>query len=77
MNNSFFLEQAARFADRLKKEAGGDAGAQVERAWRLALGRSPDDDERSQAMRFVTNEKDGLAALAQALFNLNKFVYRP
>jgi hypothetical protein len=77
MNNSFFLEQAARFADRLKKEAGGDAGAQVERAWRLALGRSPDDDERSQAMRFVTNEKDGLAALAQALFNLNEFVYRP
>ena len=77
MNNAFVIEQAGHFAERLKKEAGASVAAQVDRAWQLALSRQPLESERSQAVQFVNDNAGGLAALCQALFNLNEFVYRP
>ena len=76
MNNSFVLEHSRQFAERLKKEAGSDPQAQVDRAWRLALGRLPHEDERAGALQYLREGQEGLAGLCHALFNLNEFVYR-
>ena len=77
MNNTFVLMQAKMFAERLRREAGADAGAQVGRAFRLALGRAR--RRRSSGERQSRSFAAARAALAdfcQALFNLNEFVYR-
>jgi Protein of unknown function (DUF1553)/Protein of unknown function (DUF1549) len=79
MNNNFVLTEAKYFAERLRREAGDDARAQVERAYRLALGRAPTAFERAKTMEFIrsnSNGPDGLADFCHALFNLNEFVYR-
>jgi hypothetical protein len=74
MNNQFVLLQSHQFAERLQREAGKDIASQVERAFRIALARPPEGDERKMAVAFV--RQDGLAAFCHALFNLNEFVYR-
>jgi len=76
MNNNFVITEAKFFAERLRREAGDDARAQVDRAFRLALGRSPDEFERAKAVAFIRGNPDGLAEFCQAIFNLNEFVYR-
>jgi hypothetical protein len=73
MNNALVLHLAEAFAVRLKREAGNDAGRQVDRAYKLALGREPEPDERGQAVRVV--ERAGLPAFARAIFNCNEFLY--
>jgi hypothetical protein len=75
-NNAFVIEHSRQFAERLKKEAGSDPQAQVDRAWRLALGRFPHEDERAGALQYMRESQEGLAGLCHALFNLNEFVYR-
>ena len=77
MNDSFVILQAKRFAERLRKEAGDDPRKQIERAYRVALGRLPAEPERAMAMAYVKDSTDGLAGFCQALFSLNEFVYRP
>ena len=77
MNDSFVILQAKRFADRLCKEAGNDIREQIDRAYRLALGRAPVESERVTAADYIKTSERGLAGLCQALFNLNEFVYRP
>jgi len=77
MNNNFVITQAKQFAARLKKEAGDDAGAQVERAFLLALGRKPTATERSGSIDYVKSGSQRLVEFCQAIFNLNEFVYRP
>ncbi len=74
MNNSFVLVQSAKFAERIKREAGTEVTAQVERAFRVALSRPPDKVERDKALEYV--RRDGLPAFCHVLFNLNEFVYR-
>src|SRR6185369_2282697 len=76
MNNGFVITQAKMFADRLRKDAGPDAGPQVERAFRLALGRSPTSSEKADALAFLNGGRDRLPEFAQAMFNLNEFAYR-
>ncbi len=56
-----------------RAKPGNDAGRQVERAYRLALGREPEPDERAVAVRVV--ERSGLPTLARAIFNCNEFLY--
>ena len=73
MNNALVLHLSDAFAARLAREAGPDAGRQVERAYRLAFGRGPEPDERARAVRVV--ERFGPAALARAIFNSNEFLY--
>jgi hypothetical protein len=77
MNNSAVLLQAGRFADRLRREAGSDPGAQVDRAFALALGRPPDAAERRAALAYLDGGPGSLAGFCHVLFNLNEFVYRP
>jgi hypothetical protein len=76
MNNNFVITEAKYFAERLRREAGDDARAQVERAYRLALGRAPTVFERMKTVEFIRSSPNGLTEFCQALFNLNEFVYR-
>jgi hypothetical protein len=77
MNNNFVITQAKYFAERLKTEAGADAGAQVERAFRLALGRAPAAAEKTNSIAYVKLNPARLVEFCQAMFNLNEFAYRP
>jgi len=73
MNNALVLHLSDALAARLEREAGPDAGRQVDRAYRLAFGRAPDPDERARAIGVV--ERFGPATLARAIFNSNEFLY--
>ncbi len=77
MNNPMVLFQAGKFAERIRAEAGTDAGRQVDRAFRIALGRGPDAAERARALTFVGESPAGLEEFCHVLFNLNEFIYRP
>ena len=72
LNNSFVLRMAEAFARRVENEAGKDLKAQAERAWQLAVCRSPDEEEVQLSRQLI--EKHGLPALCRALFNANEFV---
>lgn len=77
MNNPMVLFQAGKFAERVRAEAGANAGRQVDRAFTLALGRAPDDAERARALAFIGESSSGLEEFCHVLFNLNEFIYRP
>jgi hypothetical protein len=72
LNNSFVLDQAGFFAERLTREA-PDTVARIERAFRLAFGRPPEAGEAAAGRALI--EKHGLAAFCRALFNANEFIY--
>ncbi|MBL8229042.1 MAG: DUF1553 domain-containing protein [Bryobacterales bacterium] len=72
LNNSFVLDQAAFFAQRLEREASGTK-ARVELAFRLAFGRMPEAAEAAAAEALIA--KHGLKAFCRALFNANEFIY--
>ena len=80
MNDPFVHEQAKSFAARLLKEA---ENVRVERAFLLAYGRPPGDDEKNQAQEFVAlaakrlggSEVPAWEAFARVLFMSNEFVY--
>jgi cytochrome c553 len=50
LNNRFIHDEAGAFALRVAAETGPDPAARAERAWRLALGRSPSPAERAAAV---------------------------
>jgi hypothetical protein len=72
LNSPFVIEQAERFAGRLRREE-SHASGQVERAFRLAFQRGPDPGEHEDAARLVRTH--GLEALARALFNANELLF--
>jgi Protein of unknown function (DUF1553)/Protein of unknown function (DUF1549)/Planctomycete cytochrome C len=75
LNSRFLLDQSSRFAERLKREAGDEPAQQADRAFRLAFGRLPSDEERRGASALI--REHGAASLARALFNANEFLYVP
>jgi hypothetical protein len=80
INNSMVEKLSELFAERVKKEAGDEPKKQIERAYWIALGRAPDEDERaasSQALsRFAQKEKpQALASFCHALVNSAAFLY--
>ncbi len=64
LNNEMVLEQAGYFAERVSQDKDP-----VGRAFELALGRAPTDNERQWAKSLSLKE------LCHALFNVNEFVY--
>ena len=74
-NSRFVLDQSEMFAERLRKEAGGDVSAQVSKAWHLAFNRSPERAEAKQAVEFAKAE--GLSAFCRAVLNANEFLFIP
>ena len=73
LNNDFMLKQAGYFAGRVAQEAGDDAAAQVQHAFRLAFGRDPSEREATASQALIADQ--GLAALCRVLFNANEFVH--
>ena len=78
-NGEFVNRQARHFARRLVREVGDNADAQVLRAFRLALGRSPAATERADMLDFLQTERGerhgALTQMCRVLFNLNEFAY--
>ena len=72
LNNGFMLRQAEHFAARVRVR-GDDERAQVDAAFRLALGRAPTSGELSEAVDYARSH--GLAGLCRLIFNLNEFVF--
>jgi hypothetical protein len=61
LNGEFLNEEARRFAARLIRDAGSDQSAQINRAYRLALCRSPTAEERSAALAFLDRQTARIA----------------
>ncbi len=83
LNGAFVNKQAGLFADRLRREAGNDAGKQVRLALTLATARPPSDAEVRRGLNLIADLKtrDGIsdeAALKYfclVVLNLNEFSY--
>lgn len=73
LNSPFATEMARTFAERVQREAGDDVGAQITRAFVLALQRPPYNDEWEACVRF--REQRSLPELCRALMNSNEFIY--
>ena len=84
MNDPFVKGMAVAFAERLFRDVPMDvAGAterRIERAWRLAYGRSPDEDESAIARGIVARGDAepvpvGWIDLAHVLLSSNEFAH--
>ena len=73
LNNALTLRLADRLPTGSAARPAPTPARQVERAYRLAFGRPPADDERDRAVRVVA--EFGPAVLARAIFNSNEFLY--
>jgi mono/diheme cytochrome c family protein len=88
MNNTFVVTQSRHFARRVAKEAGEEPSARVTRAWRLAFGRDPSDDDVRRGEAFLREQSGHFRALKKAdpdflalsdfchaLLSANRFLY--
>ncbi|GIW82489.1 MAG: hypothetical protein KatS3mg105_4296 [Gemmatales bacterium] len=83
LNSDFMSEQAAVFAQRLRREAKDNIEVQVELALRLALARKPTQDEiksNADLIRAFHNEdgvpvEKALEYFCLLVLNLNEFIY--
>ena len=83
LNGEFLNAEAAKLADRVRREAGADRGKQVKLALRLVTGREPTIDEVGRGMTLLTalTESEGVPAdramnyFCLVALNLNEFVY--
>jgi len=71
-NGDFINRQARHFAERLRREAEGEA-AQIELAYRLALARRPTAAERDAMSSFLRT--GSLEEMSRVILNLNEFAY--
>jgi len=74
-NSRFMIDQSEIFAARLRKEAGSDPAAQVERAFQLAYNRTPRPGKRERCEETVAAH--GLSTLCRAILNSNEFIFMP
>ena len=73
MNDAFVIRMSHDLAERCRRDAGENAGAQVDRAYALVLGRLPSEDERNAALRLA--REHGLDQVTWVLFNATEFLY--
>ncbi len=66
MNSDFQLQQAKYFAQRVKREAGPELLAQVDRAWQLAYQRAPQTSESDATVAFLNQQIAHLIQTAAA-----------
>ncbi len=72
LNNKLVVVMAKHFADRAER-SGGDLGSKVTAAFRLALGRSPNEEELRGLVEYAAEH--GLANACRVILNLNEFVF--
>jgi Protein of unknown function (DUF1553)/Protein of unknown function (DUF1549) len=75
MNSDPITRATAKFAERLKKESGGDLRDAVDLAYRITLTRPPSATERARALAFLADDPARLNDFAWLLFNLDEFIY--
>ncbi len=75
MNNELVEDASGRFAERLKREADGDAAKAITLGFRIALGRPPTDRELTKAMDYLRGDPARVKGLAWLLLNMDEFVY--
>ena len=73
LNNAFVLDQAKFFAERLERDAGADRARQVNRAFSLAFGRPPEDEETGESVQLI--DRYGLPAFCRAILNASELIY--
>ena len=73
LNGRLSNQLAGHLAERLQREVGGDRTQQVERAYLLAAGRAPTQDELRLGVQFLAHQP--LKEFALTVFNLNAFLY--
>ncbi len=73
LNDVFIEHYAARFAERLRREAGDDATAQARRTYALAFARKPTPEEAAFGQQFIAEH--GLAQFCVVVFNANEFLF--
>jgi hypothetical protein len=71
LNDRFMLAQSEALAERLIAEAGDNTSKQIERAYRLAFGRSATPEEVRLASEFVARQRDAFAKLG------SRYVLKP
>ncbi len=64
LNNDFVHQQSRAFAARVLREAGADPTAQINRAWWLALGRPPGEQDCYAALAHLARQREILAKRA-------------
>lgn len=74
-NSRFVVQQAEQFAARLQRDAGDDNRRQIVRAFQLAFGRNPDQEELALCADVVA--KEGLPTFCRVLINANEFLFIP
>ncbi|MDA2926125.1 DUF1553 domain-containing protein [Acidobacteria bacterium AH-259-G07] len=77
-DGEFVNTEAEFFAERVAKESGSESGAQIRRAFQLALARDPEPKEVEQARRLFSarpSQQEALVALCRVLFNSNELLY--
>lgn len=88
LNDGFIQEQAARFAQRLEREAGSDPRARIRRAFALVVQRPATEHELQTSLRMLQDQERLARAAGSmqpaavawqrfclALFNLNELLY--
>jgi hypothetical protein len=73
LNDSFSVEMARRFAERLVRESGVQPEALIKRAFMLALQREPNAAEAASCLHYL--EKHNITELCRVVLNLNEFCY--
>lgn len=84
LNDPIFNEAAKALAARVMREVDADDEARLKHAFRLVLGRPPDDAERTQFLAFLTRECEDLSndhaawsLTCSVLLNLDETITRP
>ncbi len=75
LNSRFTIDEAEAFAARIAADVGRDTAQQIRRAYRIAFGREPDDEEIRDAEPVV--REHGLPTLCRVLYNSNEFLFLP
>jgi len=82
MNSKLVTEWAYSLAQRVRNDAGQTVDGMLDRAWKLAVQRTPGDAERAGAREFLDkqtkltgNEAQAWADLCQTLLSTNEFLY--
>jgi hypothetical protein len=74
-NSQFTIDESDALAQRVRKMAGGDVGAQIAYAYRIAYGREPEPAELADAETVV--RQHGLPTVCRAIFNSSEFLFLP
>ncbi len=75
MNDKLVTDASAKFADRLRKESGGDLSQAIDLGYRIVLARPPSAKEKDVALTYMKGDPSQLKGFTWLLFNLDEFSY--